>query len=327
MRKTKPIISIIIPAYNEERYLGECLNSLKNQDFKGKYEIIVVDNNSTDNTRIIAERMKIKVLFEPKRGVGWARRKGFDMAQGEIIVTTDADTILPKNWLSRIVNEFEKDKGLVGFGGLYTLSSGSILARLVVRYFLYPVWLADRIYCGGWSLPGVNLAVRKEALLRVGGINPELAFYEDADISLRLKNIGKVMLDPKFRVKTSGRRFKDGLLPGLTVYALNAVIRVFLRKKKYFRLPDVRTESPFLGKFSFVPLFLSVLLLLFSFNFSNPLTVYAREKKSLKNKIIFVENKIKNDDRRVRCLLAEFEKNKFKSTIQRFNKHSRQGKL
>jgi len=116
-RKTKPIISVVIPAYNEEKYIGDCLNSLKNQDFDGEYEIIVVDNNSTDNTRIIAEKSGVRVLFEPQRGVCAARQKGAKAAEGEIIVSTDADCVFAKNWLNNIYRALNEDKKIVAITG------------------------------------------------------------------------------------------------------------------------------------------------------------------------------------------------------------------
>jgi glycosyltransferase involved in cell wall biosynthesis len=93
-----PLISVIIPAFNEEKFLGNCLFSLKNQDFND-FEIIVVDNNSRDKTSKIAKKFGVKLVSEKNQGAALARNRGAKEAKGEILAFTDADTILPKNWL------------------------------------------------------------------------------------------------------------------------------------------------------------------------------------------------------------------------------------
>jgi glycosyltransferase involved in cell wall biosynthesis len=104
------MISIVIPALNEEKFIGRCLESLKNQDFKDTYEIIVVDNGSTDSTAKIAGEMGARVVICPQKGVSYARQAGAQAALGEIIVQTDADTIYPRWWLARIQKQFTSHK-------------------------------------------------------------------------------------------------------------------------------------------------------------------------------------------------------------------------
>jgi len=84
--------SVVVPAYNEAAYLGRALDSLQHQDYGGTYEIIVVDNNSTDSTADIAARHGVRVVREPQQGVCAARQRGADCARGEIIISTDADS-------------------------------------------------------------------------------------------------------------------------------------------------------------------------------------------------------------------------------------------
>jgi len=238
-----PPISIVIPALNEEGFLERALKSLLKQDFK-QFELIVVDNGSTDRTAKIAAEFGARVVFEPKKGAGYARQKGFLEAKGEIVATTDADTILPKNWVSRIVKEFKKRKKMVAFGGLFLLYSGTPASKTVISRLAYPAWILDRLFSGGWSIPGVNFSVRKKAFMEVGGFNVGLTLGEDADISQRLKKIGKVILDRKFVVLTSGRRFRNGLFPAMRTYLPNAIVRMTLRKHKFTKLSSERTEVP-----------------------------------------------------------------------------------
>ncbi len=296
-----PFISLVIPAFNEEKFLERTLQSVLGQEYNN-FELIVVDNNSSDKTSRIAKNFGAKVVFEPNQGVGWARQKGFFEAKGEIVVTTDADTILPADWLSRIVEEFKKDKNLVGFGGLYALFSGPILARIAVFYLAHFAWFIMRMLCGSWSLPGANLAVKKEAFLRIGGFNLELDCYEDADLSSRLAKIGKVVLDPDFLVKTSGRRFREGFLSGFAIYFFNSIIKAILRGKKFFKLPNIRAEASPLSRLSFLPIFISVIFLFFLFDLSNPLISQAKEAKKevriLKEKIIRVKAELLKEESR-----------------------------
>ncbi len=239
----RPLVSVVVPALNEEGFIQRTLFSLINQDFKD-YELIVVDNNSQDKTAQIAEQFGARVIFEPRKGIGYSREAGFRAATGSIIATTDADTVLPHDWLSRILKEFSSDQKLVAFGGLYSLYNGPFLARFAVRYMMFFVWAFDRIFSGGWTLPGVNLAVRREAYLRIGGFNTKLDLGEDGDLSQRLKYLGKVKLDMGFRVQTSGRRYRNGLFMALVQYLPNALARIFLgNPERFSRFSQVREEK------------------------------------------------------------------------------------
>src|SRR5487761_191941 len=86
-----PRFSVVIPACNEAEFLGDCLHSLLRQDFPGDYEIIVVDNNSTDGTAAVARSFGVPVPDVNRAGVCWARQSGTTLASGEIVVSTDAD--------------------------------------------------------------------------------------------------------------------------------------------------------------------------------------------------------------------------------------------
>src|SRR3990172_8793490 len=94
-------ISVIVPAFNEEKYIVSCLQALKQQDFPSeKYEIIVVNNLSTDKTRETAESMGVVVVdFSQNKGVGPARQEGVSKASGQILAFTDADTKPETTWL------------------------------------------------------------------------------------------------------------------------------------------------------------------------------------------------------------------------------------
>lgn len=271
-----PAISVVVPAYNEEDYLSQNLASLVSQSFKD-FELIVVDNASSDKTGEIAKAYSAKVIFCSKKGVGAARQAGFMKAKGEIIATTDADNILPKNWLSTINKAFQKDKALVAYGGLFRLYSGPFSARIAVKYLAYPVFQLDRLLSGKWSLIAQNMAVRRKAFQKVGGFK-EVNIAEDADLAQRLSEVGKVRLDRDFVVHASGRRVRHGLWYGAWSYAPNGISRMLFKKHAFDRLPTVRREQSILAELSVIPLVISVIYLLFLFTTMNTNLSDAQER-------------------------------------------------
>ncbi|HWH99163.1 MAG TPA: glycosyltransferase family A protein, partial [Propionibacteriaceae bacterium] len=113
----RPRFSVVVPAYNEASYLGPTLQALQQQDFRGLYEIIVVDNNSTDGTGEIAAGYGVTVVRETARGVCQARQRGTIEARGEVVVSTDADTVQPRDWLTRIDRQFRRSDRIVAVAG------------------------------------------------------------------------------------------------------------------------------------------------------------------------------------------------------------------
>lgn len=262
-----PRISIVVPAYNEERFLGNTLQSIINQSVD-EFELIVVDNNSTDKTSEVALSYGARVIKEKHPGVALARQAGFLAAKGEIIATTDADTVVPHDWLERILSEMENNK-YVAFGGLNRLYSGPVSARAAGRFLFSPFWIIDRYLSGGWNLMGSNLAVRKSAFEKIGGFNTKLTLGEDVDLAKRLREVGEIKIDTDFLVFSSGRRFRNGLLLGVVTYMPSYIARVVLKKDKFLSFPTIRTEKSVLGKLTFIPLAVSTALLFLAFYFAN----------------------------------------------------------
>src|SRR5882724_9230151 len=114
----EPTISLIIPAYNEEKYIGTCLEYvIKNSN--GRFlEIIVVDNASTDSTAEIVKKYEgVKIVHENRKGLTRARQCGFENAQGDILAYLDADTRMPAGWVETVIEEFNKNDNLVCLSG------------------------------------------------------------------------------------------------------------------------------------------------------------------------------------------------------------------
>ena len=225
-------ISVIVPALNEEKLLSNCLQSLNTQVCDFEYEIIVVANGSTDATTSIAEKYGARVIREKRPGVAMARATGFAEAQGDIIASTDADTVVPSHWLARINQVFANNQPeAVGVGGQWEYVDGPISIRLLIKLvnrimpYVLPIapWM--------WSFSGFNFAVRKDAYKACGGFNFRIPYGEDFDLGRRMRKLGRVIIDYDLLVRTSGMAFaKDPLCIRAVLNYLSLVIfgRTFL---------------------------------------------------------------------------------------------------
>jgi len=214
----KPIISVVIPAYNEEKYLPRVLSSLAKQDFKGDYEVIVVDNNSTDNTAKIAKKKGARVIFEKNRGVCFARQKGAEAAKGEIIVSTDADCVFPENWLSNIYKAFEREKDIVAVVGSLNYEKKPLWGRIWIKAVFFLVNLGYKLTGKVFYASAANFAFKKEIFEKIGGYNVRLTQGGDEYYLLgKLKKEGKIIYLHKNKILTSSRRLYKGLFYNLFV--------------------------------------------------------------------------------------------------------------
>lgn len=265
-----PRITVVVPAYNEAKFISATLQALVNQTVQD-FELIVVDNNSADDTGKVAESFGAKVIRETRPGVAFARQAGFAAAKGEIIATTDADTVVPHDWLETMLLRLEK-KSVVAFGGLNRLYSGPVSARAAGRYLFSPFWIADKYLSGGWNLMGSNMAVKSDAFHKIGGFNTSLTMGEDVDLAKRLRELGEIAIDTSFLVFSSGRRFRHGVLLGVLVYLPSFVARVIFKKDKFLTFPTVRSEDSIVSKLSLLPLATAIILLstLFFVGKANP---------------------------------------------------------
>lgn len=209
-------ISIVIPARNEETGIAQTLTSLQKQTYKNKVEIIVVDNLSSDNTASIARSFGVLVLTEPRKGIAYARQTGALASRGDIIISTDADTIHPSNWVESIVSEFDKDPNIIAISGLFDFYDGSRSLKIVTRILSHTLFTIFNLHSG------CNMAIEKSAFQKIGGFNTKAKLLEDCEIMRRLGKIGKIKRVPYIRVKTSARRFNQlGIIGGVWNYGSN----------------------------------------------------------------------------------------------------------
>jgi len=235
-------ISLIIPAYNEEKYIGQCLeHAIKNSD-KEYSEIIVVDNASTDSTEEIAARFSgVRVVREEEKGLTRARQRGFVEARGDLLAYIDADTLPAKGWQSVIFDEFANNPKLACLSGPYIYYDLSLFQQFMVKLFW--LFLAIPIYwIVGYLVIGGNFVIKREALEKMSGFDTSIKFYgEDTDLARRASVFGKVKFKLDFAMPTSGRRLShQGVLRMTLVYIINYVSEVIWHQPVTKEYRDIR---------------------------------------------------------------------------------------
>jgi peptidoglycan-N-acetylglucosamine deacetylase len=239
------MISVILPAYNEEQLLARCLTSLLNQDCTDDYEVIVVDNASTDGTRAIAHEFGVRVISCAERGAFPARQAGARAARGEILVQADADTVYPADWLSRLAAHFARRPNLVALGGRFLyIDPPPAWAPLEygLRRFLNAL---GKILLGRpVVVSGANFAFRRDAFRQIGGYRVHAFSADQYDISARLSTVGRVGLDNRIQVWTSPRRVGKPLLAIVGDFLANTrvITSHFLRPPVAAMTVKVRTR-------------------------------------------------------------------------------------
>lgn len=214
-------ISVIIPAFNEEKTIENCLTNLINQQEKPD-EIIVVDNLSTDQTFNIVKKFTEVILIEAKvSGIAKARDVGFNAARYDIIARCDADSQVPKDWIKKIKSNFRQEKidALIGPIIYYDLPLNStIFAKIYVHLMNFVQ--------GHHSLIGNNMAISKAIWEKVRDkvCSNNKIFHEDIDLAIHINKLGGIIkYDPLFVGYTSGRRIAENPISFFIEYPLRLV--------------------------------------------------------------------------------------------------------
>ena len=183
--------TVVIPALNEEKYIGDTLRALRAQTVPPA-EIIVMDNGSTDRTVEIARKYSDKVLILPGLSLRDMKQMGVEAAKTPIVVTTDADTVMPSDWLEKLLRHFS-DPNVVAVGGPVIPRKPTAVSNLYTKS-LSNIARAGMLY-------DANLAFRRDLMLGSGGY-AHLRRGWDWELSSRLGRYGRVVYDPEAYVMT-----------------------------------------------------------------------------------------------------------------------------
>jgi len=240
------VISVILPALNEEWGIEACLRSISEQSHSEDYEVVVVDGGSEDRTASIACELADKVIIQKSPGIGGARRDGAKAASGDKLAFTDADTIVSEGWLEAISSNLDR----------YDASTGPVVYRdqgvkseLIQRWrSMYRIFYLSNFY----YILGSNMAVRAGTYRQIGG-HSDISLLDDYDLSLKLfRDKARVRHDPNQVVYTSSRRAEKLLAYAFTVayghyhYSISGNHSRLLRypKTEEMRLRDLIPASP-----------------------------------------------------------------------------------
>lgn len=175
------MITVIIPTKNEEKNLPELLRSLENQTYHEKFETLVVDGKSKDKTQNIAKEHGCRVVIQERTGISNARNLGWKKARGNVLVFIEADTVLNKNFLKEIENEFKNKNVKCARPNIIPVRENWIQKALAAQIEL------SGSRQNAWEFPTI---FRKEILRKTGGWDEEIDFAEDRELPARIKKAG-----------------------------------------------------------------------------------------------------------------------------------------
>lgn len=195
------MITFIIPAFNEERLLGRTLEAIQQaaKEINAAYELIVVDDNSSDNTGKIADNLGAKVVKVNHRQISATRNAGAHVANGNLLVFVDADTVISTETLQSTLTAISNN-AIGGSAALRFDGYVPIYGR-VIQLLLYRMYRLGKIVGGGY------LFCNREAFERVGGFDETVYGGEEMILRRSLKKLGAFVL-LKQTVLTSGRRLR-----------------------------------------------------------------------------------------------------------------------
>jgi glycosyltransferase involved in cell wall biosynthesis len=235
-----PLVSIVIPAFNEEVSILKTLWSLSQNTTNYPVEVIVVNNNSTDRTQDVLDRLKVKAFFQPKPGWGPARQLGLEKARGKYILSADADCIYPSRWIQKMMDALVCEGVTCVHGGYRFLApTGETRWKLFAYEAVKKIIVEIRNIKRPWfNCGGASMGYPRDLALKIGFIDRK-ARGEDGKMAFELAQRGKIVRvrSSDVTVWTSPRSLhRDGSLMRSLV---NRVFRESRRIKSYLRKQEL----------------------------------------------------------------------------------------
>jgi glycosyltransferase involved in cell wall biosynthesis len=233
-----PIVTVIIAAWNEELNIIQCLNSLSHAKTEIPFDILVVNNNSTDRTQQVLDKLGIQSYFQPLQGVGPSRQLGQQHAKGKYILSADADCLYPSKWID-LMTKTLMEAGTVFVYGRFSYLSDKNHSRLklffyeLMRDMMSELRHIKRPYLNAY---GISLGYIKEYGEKEGYLNKHMRGF-DGRLCFDLMKYGKVAIirSASARAWTGTRAIeRDGSFFSAT---LKRVLREFARLDNYFSKP------------------------------------------------------------------------------------------
>jgi GT2 family glycosyltransferase len=229
-----PRVSVVVCAFNAQDTIAECLDGLRAVEYPN-FEVIVVNDGSTDATGTIAARYPVRLITTPNRGLSNARNTGLEAAQGEIVAYLDSDAFPDPHWLQYLAAAF-RDSTFAGIGGPNLAPPG--LGGVAECFDIAPggpthVLLSDR---EAEHIPGCNMAFRRESLAAIGGFDPALRVAgDDVDVCWRLQERGSAL----------------GFSPGAVVWHhRRTTLRSYWKQQRGYGRAEALLEKKWPGKYN-----------------------------------------------------------------------------
>ncbi len=213
----EPIVSVVIPVWNEEKNIAHTIYTLSNIVTKYPTEILFVNNNSTDRTQELLDRCGVKSIFNPKQGISYTRQMGLEQAKGIYYLSADSDSLYPSEWIDAFVDMLKDESVSVVYGPYSFIPPGNT-SRLsmglyeLVSETLFALRRKRRAYL---NVMGFNSGYRRADALKIGGYNLNRTIWEDGWMAYQLMKYGRIQYVGKARVWTEARRLMvDGSVWG-----------------------------------------------------------------------------------------------------------------
>jgi cellulose synthase/poly-beta-1,6-N-acetylglucosamine synthase-like glycosyltransferase len=263
--KPPPSVTVVVPVRNGEQTIQPLLESLQKLDYnRNKVELIVVDGNSTDKTREIVKQYPVKLIIENRKGLNIARNVGIKNGNGEIVAFTDADCIVPSNWITKIVENF-KDPIVSCVGGSAKALDSDFVSQYadnsIVR--LMPFFTKreelEKVKPFFRHPAGCNMAFRRKVVEEVGFFDENIKYgFDEVEFADRVCKAGyKMVLDPEVSVWHKHRSTLGEFLKQNFQYGKGSGLVL-----KRNRLKDAVSRWSFVGLLGFISWLLIVGLLL-----------------------------------------------------------------